>query len=307
MSLDLATFRLSLALGGREVELYPRFAGESAGRIAYFEYFAGDRAFVGWLPYQMRRWRLATDKLSFKSAAQSRGLRVPAGWREGPPRADDYIVKLVRGSFGRDMRGPFGPRHPYDDEIGDAAFFEQFIKGRSAKAWFWNSTLAALEVLEPPLIFGDGVRTLREIAETRRGNFDLALSLDSSDDILRWQGVSADSVAEPGREIMLDYRYATPFDRNVVIDRDVLAKTDPRIRRQFEIAGRVLHEEIDAAARENTMFTLDAVIDAQARVWFLEMNCHPMIHPAVYGPMLDSLFDDKNFRPIDRLALNRAG
>ena len=290
MSLDLATFRLSLGLGQREVELYPRFAGEIDGRFAYFEYFAGDRAFVGWLPYQMRRWRLAGDKLTFKSAALSRGLRVPTAWREGPPRADDFIVKPVRGSFGRDMRGPFGPKHPYEGETADAAFFEQFIKGRSAKAWVWNSTLVALEILEPPVIFGDGVRTLREIAQTRRGSFDLTLSLDSSDDILRWQGVTADSVVEPGREIMLDYRYATPFDRNVVIDRDVLANTDPRIRRQFEIAGRVLHEQIDQAAREDTMFTVDAVIDAQARVWFLEMNCHPMIHPAVYRPMLDSLF-----------------
>lgn len=290
MSLDLATFRLSLAANGREVLLYPRFVGEHAGRIAYFEYFAGDRGFVGWLPYQLRHWQLAGDKLSFKRVAQNRGLRVPAGWREGPPRADDFIVKLVRGSFGRDMRGPFGPKHPYEGELADAAFFEQFIKGRSAKAWFWNSTLVALEIIEPPMIFGDGVRTLREIAETRRGSFDLELSLDSSDDILRWQGLSADCVAEPGREVMLDYRYATPFDRNVVIDRNVLSKVDQRLRRQFEMAGRVLHEEIDAAVREDTMFTLDAVVDAHERVWFLEMNSHPMIHPAVYGPMLDSLF-----------------
>ena len=45
--------------------------------------------------------------------------------------------------------------------------------------------------------------------------------------------------------------------------------------------------------RRNSVFTLDAVIDADDRVWLLEMNSHPMIHPNVYPPMLDSVFQDE--------------
>jgi len=290
MSLDFTSFELTLSHGDRTVTLYPRFAGDHGGRMAYFDHFSGEWSFVGWLPYKLRRWELAKDKLTFKRTAQARGLRVPAGWREGPPLAEHYIVKPVQGSFGREIRGPFGPLHPFVGERGEVAYFEQFIVGRSAKAWFWNSTLAALEVLSPPMLYGDGVSTLREIAESKRGSFDLKLSLDTSDDTLRWQGLTADSVAPAGREIMLDYRYATPYDRVTLKNRDVLAQTDPAVRRQFEVAGRVLHEEIDAQVRHNSAFTVDAVIDDQDRVWFLEMNCHPMIHPAIYEPMLDSLF-----------------
>jgi hypothetical protein len=292
MSLDFVSFELTLSLGDREVKLHPRFAGDHAGNMAYFDHFSGDWSLVGWLPYKLRRWELARDKLSFKRVAQARGLRVPAGWREGPPLAEHYIVKPARGSFGRDIRGPFGPLHPFDGAAGDVAFFEQFIVGRSAKAWFWNSTLAALEVLSPPTLYGDGARTLREIAETKRGSFDAKLSLGTSGDILRWQGLTADSIAEAGREVMLDYRYATPYDRVTLKNRDVLSTTAQTVRRQFEVAGRILHEEIEAEVRENSAFTLDAVIDAQDRVWFLEMNCHPMVHPAIYEPMLHSLFGD---------------
>jgi hypothetical protein len=127
--------------------------------------------------------------------------------------------------------------------------------------------------------------------QANRGSFDLKLALDSSEDILRWQGLDADSVAEPGREVQLDYRYATPYDRITLKNRDVLSATSQVIRRQFEVAGRILHEEIDEDVRTNTAFTLDAVIDSEERVWFLEMNSHPMIHPAIYPPMLESLFE----------------
>ncbi|MEM5421267.1 hypothetical protein [Paraburkholderia ferrariae] len=293
MSLDFATFMLTLESGGRSVTLHPRFAGEHAGRTAYFDYFSGESSFVGWLPYRLRRWELATDKIEFKRIASARGLRVPAGWRGGSPLADNYIVKPARGSFGLGMRGPFGPLYPYDNPnpLGQPEFFEQFIVGSSAKAWFWNSTLVALEVLTPPKLYGDGVRTLRQLAEDKRGNFDLKLALEPSADIFRWQGLTADSVAEKGREVLLDFRYATPYDRVTLKNRDVLSQVSQSVRRQFEVAGRILHNEIDAEVRDNTAFTVDAVIDAEDRVWFLEMNSHPMIHPAVYGPMLESLFE----------------
>lgn len=300
MSLDLISFRLTLEHAHSKVLLYPRFAGAHAGGTAYFDRFSGDSSFIGWLPYHLRKWTLASDKRAFKRAARARGLRVPAGWDAGPALAEHFIVKPAKGSFGLGMRGPFGPLSPYEPEgAATASFFEQFIAGRSAKAWFWNSTLAALEVLVPPTLYGDGERTLREIAEAKRGSFDLKLSLESSADILRWQGLTADSIAQKGREVQLDFRYATPYDRVMLKNRDVLPETSMDIRRQFDVAGRILHEEIDANVRENTAFTLDAVIDGEDRVWFLEMNSHPMIHPAIYAPMLESLFERTALPPVE--------
>lgn len=34
---------------------------------------------------------------------------------------------------------------------------------------------------------------------------------------------------------------------------------------------------------------LDGVVDGQGKVWFLEVNCNPRLHPAFYAPMLSSL------------------
>ena len=43
----------------------------------------------------------------------------------------------------------------------------------------------------------------------------------------------------------------------------------------------------------SSVFTLDAVIDDDDRVWLLEMNSHPMIHPNVYPHMLASVFTEE--------------
>ena len=59
---------------------------------------------------------------------------------------------------------------------------------------------------------------------------------------------------------------------------------------QFERAGRDMRASIPEHTRDGTVFTLDAVVDAQDRAWFLEMNSHPMVHPDTYAAMFRSSF-----------------
>jgi hypothetical protein len=40
----------------------------------------------------------------------------------------------------------------------------------------------------------------------------------------------------------------------------------------------------------NAMEITDGVIDPEGRIWWLEMNCNPMVPPDGYAFMLDSLF-----------------
>ena len=42
--------------------------------------------------------------------------------------------------------------------------------------------------------------------------------------------------------------------------------------------------------RTHTAFSLDGVVDEEDRIWWLEVNCNPLLHPAVYETMLDALF-----------------
>jgi hypothetical protein len=294
MQIAPETFEMSLRLGDRHIVLIPRFVLEHEGRTIYQRDLASDGNFIGWMPYPVKSWPLSTDKRRFKEYALANGLRVTASWTEGPALAPDYIVKPAIGSFGAGLRGPFGPLAPLDLDrpLADGEFYEQFIRGRSAKAWFWNGDPVALEVLDPPLITGDGRRSLREIAAQPRGNFDLPLNLDDSAQILAWQGYAPDSVAPEGVALMLDFRYMTPHDRIVYTNRNVWPSIAPEIAAQFCYAGPILYRGIDEAVRHNSVFTLDAVIDADNRVWLLEMNSHPMIHPAVYPHMLASVFSD---------------
>jgi len=92
---------------------------------------------------------------------------------------------------------------------------------------------------------------------------------------------------------MLDFRYLTPHDRVTLKNRDVWDAVSTEIATQFCYAGPLLHRGIDEPLRRNSVFTLDAVIDADDRVWLLEMNSHPMIHPNVYPLMLASVFADE--------------
>lgn len=294
VSLDPLTFEMTLRHEGRNVVLYPRFVRQHEGRTIYQRRFAGDGDFIGWMPYPVKSWALSTEKTRFKDYALANGLRVTASWTEGPALVPDYIVKPSIGSFGVGIRGPFGPLAPaHDLVLAPGEFCEQFIRGRSAKAWFWNGVPVALEVLTPPQIRGDGRRTLREIATQPRGNFDLVMDLETSIQILAWQGYQPESVVDDGVDVMLDYRYLTPHDRVTLKNRDVWGSVSAQITAQFFYAGPLLYRGIEEPLRRNSVFTLDAVIDADDRVWLLEMNSHPMIHPNVYPPMLDSVFQDE--------------
>lgn len=288
------TFELTIRSGGRRVVLIPRFVREYQGRTIYQRDFAGDGDFIGWMPYPVKSWPLSTDKTLFKEYALANGLRVTASWTEGPPLAPDYIIKPVIGSFGVGIRGPFGPLAPLSEDIAlqEGNFCEQFIRGRSAKAWFWNGEPVALEVLTPPQMTGDGRRTLREIAAQPRGNFDLIMNLDDSTQILAWQGYQLDDIVPDGVNVMLDFRYLTPHDRVTLKNRDVWDQMPATVTAQFCYAGPLLYRGIPDSVRRNSVFTLDAVIDDDDRVWLLEMNSHPMIHPNVYPHMLASMFAD---------------
>ncbi|MGV2895821.1 hypothetical protein ACNPPY_08485 [Achromobacter sp. AGC78] len=288
------TFEMTIRLNGRRVVLIPRFVRDYEGRTIYQRDFTGDGDFIGWMPYPVKSWPLSTDKTLFKDYALANGLRVTASWTSGPPLTPDYIIKPAIGSFGVGIRGPFGPLAPLSDDIAiqEGNFCEQFIRGRSAKAWFWNGEPVALEVLSPPEITGDGRRTLREIATQPRGNFDLTMNLDESAQILAWQGYSLDEVLPEGVRAMLDFRYLTPHDRVTLKNRDVWHQMPPDVAAQFCYAGPLLYRGIPEAVRKNSVFTLDAVIDENDQVWLLEMNSHPMIHPNVYPAMLGSMFGD---------------
>ena len=286
---DVATFVLSISVGSRSCRLIPRFSIRTANGLAYTNVFGEQGAFVGWLPYDVRRWPAATDKVIFKQWCSEQGLRTPEWGFEPLGPNVDYLVKGRRGSFGKGISGPFaaGAAEPHGGLPSDC-IYEAFKFGRAAKAWYWRDRPLAVEVIDPPHVLGDGHRSIEALLTQVRGSFDKSYSPENARPLLAWQGLLATDVPSTGRKVWVGYKYVTDYDATVFRDRDAWATLDASVRGQFLEAGREFQRAIPAAMSDS-VYTIDAVIDGQGVAWFLEMNCHPMVHPKVYDAVLTDL------------------
>jgi hypothetical protein len=295
LDLSIDDFRLSIRLGDRVVNFIPKFLVQvSDGRAAYTSTFTDRCRFTGWLPYQLKKWPIATDKITFKQYCAARGLRATRHWTSGSPLSEHFIIKPRNGSFGSGMRGPFSIKD-YETVKGSLpqnAYFEQFVSGRAAKIWFWNDEPRAMECVSPPHILGDGRRSLTELAGEVRGSFDTSHKLNTSEEMLAWQGYTADSVPKKGLRVFLDFRYATPYDQKELHNRDELPRQSEALREELRRIGRILMQTEGISTQ--TVFTLDAVLDQAGQLWLLEMNCNPIVHPNVYDAMLNDVFQVKD-------------
>lgn len=246
--------------------------------------------FAGWRPHGPRRWPAATDKLAFKRAAQAAGLNLPAACVDPAAIGGAFLVKHRRGSFGEGQRGPFLRFDPADPQqrLADGEFYENFIIGTAAKLWCWGPTCVGLALQPPLVVTGDGQRSLRALIEA------LATASGRPDWLLAHRlatlcGLdSLDAVTKPGQQVLVDYRYGERLARAGASSPDRW----PQVRgtplgQALAQAARAMAADMPAFTRPApTLFTLDAVIDADGQPWWLEMNCHPLVHPAAYAAML---------------------
>lgn len=285
--MDPATATLELSRAGRTLRLTPQFVVEGAGGpITYVPRLqSGVSGFVGWLPYYNRQWPHATHKLAFKEHLQRAGLPTPA-WGVGSTQPGvAYLVKAQQSTFGRGMRGPLPASQPVS--LAEGEYWEAFVPGALVKAWYWGGALQVAEVIDPPRVQGDGQQTVALLASQRLGPAALAhMSLD----LLALQGLTPDSVPPAKGVVGLDYRYLSPLSPAMVADHNVRAKiVGTALESQLQQAGQVALEGVPPEWRAATAFTLDGVLDPAGRVWWLEVNCNPQLHPAYYEGMLDSL------------------
>jgi hypothetical protein len=294
---------------GRRFELQPRFYVPDDGRWDYSA--ALDRkaaGFAGWLPYRDRRWPLGS-KIAFKEYCLQHGLPTPPMWRTPAEGMSDFLVKLDRSAHARGIRGPFrsyskddpaqapgaerrGPFRSYskDDPAqapGAERYYERFVPGRSVKAWFWEDRVAAIEMYEMPAVTGDGRSTLRELMERRARPGSTSFPWDRIEDLARFQDAALDEPLAEHRRILADIRFSSPL---IPAQRDS-GSTLERYRGssllgKLQVLGPLLWRGIPQDLRPATLFTVDAVLDANEDLWLLEMTCDPAVHPEAYRAML---------------------
>jgi hypothetical protein len=293
--LDPLNMVMEISANHRTHRFYPQFTVMTPEGVRYVDQFApGISGFVGWYPYTRKYWKEAFSKLAFKRYANTVSLRTPAWSLDNVQLRGAYLIKNDESSFGQGQRGPFMADRTSEvvgidgRTLGAGEFYEQFIVGQLMKAWFWNNKPAAIEVIEMPHIVGDGVSSILELYRVLTKSVDRPLS----EHLLTVQGVMASQVIPTGKKVIVEYQHAaetspvhyadynclnrvrgTAFEKQLIQGVDLCLATIPSEERQ----GGVL-------------MTLDGVIDREGKVWFLEMNSNPQLHPAFYDTLLDDLF-----------------
>lgn len=303
-TLDLRDFTLEAKHRGRYYRMYPMFQASVQGRLMHLSQLTPDaRGFGGWRPYQTLTHPHSSDKKLFKAWLQECGLRCPEGWDfTGEPPRQDYVLKERNGSFGRGLYGPFrGGSAPAEAAAQRAArgelFAEQFVAGRMLKVWYWGARPFFAHMQDYPEIAGDGRSTVRELLERR---MDLA-GLDWNTfeqktvvlDCLAFQRLGLADVLAEGQSAWMDYRYSQLYAPSQGATSTSDNQLEPLLQAsgdQVVGLGHALASLLRQTVPAPLLMTVDGLLDAEGRIWWLEMNTNSIVPPEGYATMFGDLF-----------------
>jgi hypothetical protein len=301
-SIDFDGFVLNVFGRNRYYRFTPQFLRKENGRMKYTPTLPDDpRGFVGWLPYFNKRWDVALDKLAFKRYCLGNGLSFPAFSTDKADALPGFLVKRRQSSFGEGIRGPFRRFDPSNaaHRLRENEYYDQFIPGRMGKAWYWNDKPVCCELREMPGMAGDGTHTLRQLIEAQLGKYGFTPEWEDFEDTLEFHGSSLDDVPGNGRHVTADFRFGSLLLSPDWLDHNVLPRyLESKLGEQLRTAGPVLWKAIPGEIRQSTLYTVDFIVDEQERVWFLEMNCNPLMHPDVYPHIFEDLFGPPKNLPV---------
>jgi hypothetical protein len=293
---NMETGSLDIRARGRRVELFPQFGlFRPTGGVGYAQApVESAQFFVGWRPYVNRVWPLSFDKRAFKAFCSANGVAVPRLWTRPEDVDADVLIKRAVSSFSEGICGPYAPAvlRSSGRVLARGEFFEEFILGDIVKVWYWNATPVCLEVLPMPTVTGDGVRTLRQLIN-RIKIPHIDCDWQECQAIVDYQGLSVDAIVPGGQEVLVDFRYRSIL-HPVLTDfpnTNVLAKfTGTPVMEQLGRSGEVFWQGIPEGVRQNTLFTVDGILDRNGTIRFCEINSNPAVHPDVYPVMLETIF-----------------
>lgn len=305
-SIDLASFTMEVRARNRHYTFYPRFIVRRGEQQIYSARPNRDtRWFGGWLPYVNKRWPIGSGKFAFKDFCRDKGLPTPRMWRSPEAGMRDFLVKIDLSSSAVGMHGPFASYDPAasSQALQTGGYYEQFVRGGMVKAWFWEDRLVSVDIHSMPTVTGDGKSSFRELIAGALPMGAAAPNWATFGEIARYQGTTLDAVPSPGETLLADFRFGSTLVRGVPDNVPTLERhKDSAVVREFRKFGPILWQEIPEQVRPATLFSLDAIIDAEDRVWLLEMNCNPQVHPEAYPFMLERLFGPRRSAELERAA-----
>ena len=288
----LNDFGLQLRCGGRSTVWAAKFMANIGGRLVYTDNLVqGTAGFAGWMPYPLRQWPIALDKSAFKHYAIEKGIPVPAACLDPGRIGGPFIIKRDNSSFGEGIRGPYLAYDAADaaHALDEGEYYENFIVGHIAKAWCWGGECVALHLHPPGVAVGDGRSTLRELVQALPNARGDAHDWELVKRLAACCGVnSLDDVVPAGKEVLVEFKYGSRYEVASYENPNVLDQVEGSgLARQFQQAARSFAAAIPSEpGTGSSLFTLDAMVDGEGQVLFLEMNCNPLVHPDLYALML---------------------
>jgi hypothetical protein len=297
---ELESMRAFLRKGNAHGVLMPQFLTRIDGRPRYVSTFTDDAIqLAGWRPERKHgSWPASSDKLVFKRAAQKLGLPVPDYWLGGDAVLTDVIVKCSVGSFGEQVHGPYRSSQQRPLRIEQGEYYERFIGGELLKVWYWGSMALGLECDPMPAVVGDGVSSIRELVLRRAqgpvlSEERLAKIFERCETVLAFDGAALRDVLPAGQRQRVEFRYGSDVmaqrERQLV---DLRTQPDAQWQPLVEMAP-LLQQMIPEVLHERVLYAVDAVRDAEGRIFLLEMNANPFVNPLAYEPMLASWLADQ--------------
>ena len=293
--IDPCTLVLRVRIGTARHTFHPQFMAIRGGITQFFTRFEDDAVrFTGWCPCVNQRWPLAEEKLVFKRFATHNGLRTPDYSVDPLTPMRDVILKRSASSFSEGIKGPFRSASEHSLDPGAGEYFERFIPGRLTKIWYCNERPVCLEFERMAFVQGNGVSSIRGLARAILRHRGRKMDIDELTPFLAYQGITLDTVLKRNEEQVIEFR----FGSNLLVpdgatDVDLVANMIPSLESDLRDVGRKLWDAIREDVHPNTIFTVDAVLDEEERLWVLEMNSNPYVHPYVYPAMLEQTFSGK--------------
>lgn len=295
LSLNFNNFQMYAKFNNKTFVFYPQFLTITNDEPKYTHIFNHDVVcFNGWRPYSYENLsQIFSDKLHFKKALSKLGFLTPAYSLDNNNLLNNAIIKRREGSFGKNLRGPFRTAADYHLDLNVGEFCEKFINGRIVKISYWTNEPLYVEFQNMPRFTGDGVNTIEMFAEQRasqRGR--KKINYTQLNDLLRYQNKTLASILSPNESILADFRYESDFSECYSVkelplpDRALINLVD-----KLETLGEFLYYLIRKEEHiEHLFFTVDAILDKNQKLWFLEFNSNPTVHQSTYPIMLKSLW-----------------
>lgn len=290
-TINLTDFILHICNGKQSIKLYPQF--QNSEGLYETEISNKTIRFIGWRPHEIKSWETASDKIAFKNLLLKWNIATPNYQQEQINKAiKNFIIKPNKSSFGKGIRGPFksAVNQPINKKSDE--FFEEYIDGDIVKIWYWEHKPIAAEIMSQLSIIGDGHSTISELIQVYARCNNRTVDPNYFKDYLLYQGYFLDNVICKDFSLPIDFRYKSAIP-TAHLKSDIYLHQHPILKHSRDLLtlGQAVKDESPPDFSDSIIYAVDAIIDKKSKVWVLEMNSNPHIHPYLYHDVITSLLN----------------